>query len=86
MAGNAAGDKKLFSGREVGNAFGWRGGVSPGPGGKFVDEVVAGVEEFFGGDLAGGAEGGGMGDGGPAVAKGIEGGVDEVHIYGAFFA
>lgn len=55
-------------------------GIGPGPGGEFVDEVVASVEEFFGGDLAGGAEGGGISDGGPAVAEGVEGGVDEVHV------
>ena len=38
------------------------------------------MQEFFGGDLAGGSEGGGVGDGGPAVAEGVEGGVDYVHV------
>lgn len=79
MTGHAAGDEVLFARGEVGDAFGGGGGVGPGPGGEFVDEVVAGEDEFFGGDLAGGAEGGGVGDGGPAVAEGVESGVDYVH-------
>ena len=37
------------------------------------------MEEFFGGDLARCAESGGMVDGSPAVAEGVEGGVNEVH-------
>jgi len=79
MAWHAASDEKLFRGREVGDAFRGVRGIGPGPGGEFVDEVVACGNEFFGGDLAGGAEGGGVGDGCPAVAEGVEGGVDDVH-------
>lgn len=54
---HAAGDEELLAGRKVGDAFGWRRGVGPGPGGELVHKVVAGEDEFFGGDLAGGAEG-----------------------------
>lgn len=60
MAGHAAGDEVLFADWKVADAFVGRGGVGPGPSGEFVDEVVACEEEFFGGDLAGGAEGGGV--------------------------
>lgn len=79
MTRHAAGDEVLFPHGEVADALGCGGGVGPGPGGEFVDKVVAREDEFFGGDLAGGAEGGGVGDGGPAVAEGVEGGVDYVH-------
>lgn len=57
MAGYPAGDQELFPGREIGDSFGRGGGVGPGPGGELVDEVVACEDEFFGGDLAGSAEG-----------------------------
>ena len=70
MTGYAAGDEELFLGGEVGDAFLGRGGIGPGPGGEFVDEVVAGEDEFFRGDLAGGAEGGVVRYGRPAVAEG----------------
>ena len=60
MAGDAAGDKELFVGGQVGDGAGGRAGAGPGPGGEFVDEVVSCEEEFFGGDLSGGAEGGGV--------------------------
>ena len=79
MTGYPAGDEVLFSGGEVGNTFSRRRGIGPGPGGEFVDEVVAGEEELFGGDLAGGTEGGVVGYGGEAVTEGVEGGVEEVH-------
>lgn len=80
MTWYTAGDEILFAGWEVGNAFVGRGSVGPGPGREFVDEVVACEEEFFGGDLAGGAEGRGMRDGSEAVTEGVEGGVDEIHV------
>lgn len=72
-------DEILFSGGEIWDAFGGGGSIGPGPGREFVYEVVAGEEELLGGDLAGGAEGGGVGDRGPAVAEGIECGMEEVH-------
>ncbi len=56
-----------------------RRSIGPGPRGEFVDKVVAGVEEFLWGDLAGCAEGGGVSYWGPAVAEGVEGGMDKVH-------
>ena len=42
------------------------------------------MDELLGGNLAGGTEGGGMGNGSPAVTEGIEGGMDEVHGCGVF--
>ena len=66
----------------MGNCFRGRGGGRPGPGGELVDEVVAGEEEFVRGDLAGLAEGGGVGDGRPFVAEGGEFGVEGLHVDG----
>ncbi len=60
MTWHAARDEKLFGGRQVGDALGRGGGVGPGPGGEFVDEIVAGEDEFFGCHLARCAEGGGV--------------------------
>lgn len=80
MAWHAARYQKLFGGRQVGDTLGRSGSVGPGPGGEFVNEVVAGEYEFFGCHLACCAEGGGVGDGGPAVTEGVEGGVDYVHV------
>lgn len=80
MAGHTAGYEELFASGEVGNAFGGSRGVGPGPGGEFVDDVVTCEDELFGSHLAGCAESGGMGDGGPAVAEGVEGRVDDVHV------
>ncbi len=79
MTGYAARDEILLAGRKVGDTFCRRGGVGPGPCGELVDEVVACEDELFGCHLTGVAEGGGVGNGRPAVAKGIEGGVDDVH-------
>lgn len=79
MAGHAARYEVLLAGRQVGDSFRGGGGIGPGPGGEFVDEVVAREDELFGRDLACVAEGGGVGDGGPAVAEGVEGGVYDVH-------
>ena len=76
MTGHAARDEKLFGRRQVANTLGRSRRVGPGPGGEFVDQVVAGEYEFFGCHLPGATEGGGVGDGGPAVAEGVEGGVD----------
>lgn len=73
MTWHAARYEKLFCGRQVGDALGRSRGVGPGPGGEFVNEVVAGVDEFFGCHLARGAEGGGVRDWGPAVAESVEG-------------
>ena len=53
--------------------------IRPGPGGKLIYEVVARKDEFFRSYLTSGAEGGGMGDGGPAVSKSVERGVYEIH-------
>lgn len=72
MARYAPGYEKLFARGKVGDAFSG-GTVGPGPGGEFVDEVVACEDEFFGRHLARRAEGGGVGDGGPAVTEGVEG-------------
>ena len=55
-------------------------GIGPGPGREFVDQVVACEDELFGGDLAGGAEGGGVRDGSPLVEKGVESGTNDVHF------
>ena len=55
------------------------GRVRPGPGGELIDEVVACKDKFFRSYLASGAEGGGMGDGGPTVSKSVERGVYEIH-------
>ena len=82
MARHAAGDEELFLRGKVGHAFGGVRGRRPGPGGEFVDEVVACEEEFGGGDLPRGAEGGGVRDGRPFVAEGVEGRVEDVHGFG----
>ena len=79
MARHAAGYEELLGGGEVGDGFLGGLGSRPGPGWEFVDEVVAGEDKFFGGDLASCTEGGGVGDGGEAVAEGVEGGVDDIH-------
>ena len=55
------------------------GSGGPSPGGELVDEVVACKDEFFGGYLAGCAEGGGVGYWGPFVAEDVEGGADGLH-------
>lgn len=73
MAGHAPRDEVLFLRVEMRDLFGGGGCGRPGPGGEFVDEVVACEHEFFGSDLAGVAEGGGVGDGGPFVAEDVEG-------------
>lgn len=79
MAWDPARDQVLFVSREVGDGFRGRGGGSPGPGGKLVDEVVARQDELLWGDLTGCAEGGGMRYWSPAVPQGGEGGVEDVH-------
>lgn len=79
MARNPARDQILFVSGEVGNGFGRRGGGSPGPGGKLVDEVVAGEDELLWSDLTGCAKGGGVGYWSPTVPEGREGGVEDVH-------
>lgn len=79
MTGHAPRDEVLLLRREVGNLFGGGGSGRPGPGGEFVDEVVACKDEFLGGDLAGGTEGGSMRNGGPFVAENVEGGADGLH-------
>lgn len=81
MTGHAARYEELFGGRQVGDTLGRGGGVGPGPGGEFVNEIVAGEDEFFRCHLARCTEGGGMRDRGPAVAKGVEGRVDYVHVF-----
>ena len=73
MAWHTARYQELFCWRQIGNAFGRCRGFRPGPCGEFVDEIVTGKDEFFGCHLARCAEGRGVGDGGPAVAEGIEG-------------
>jgi len=75
VAGNPARYQELFVGWEVGNGFGSGLCARPGPGGEFVHDVVPGGYEFLGSYLACGTEGGGVGDGGEAVAEGVEGGV-----------
>ena len=80
MTWHSARYQELFCGRQVSGTLGRGRGVRPGPGGKFVDEVVAGEYEFFGRHLARCAEGGGVRDRGPAVAEGVEGRVDYVHV------
>lgn len=80
MTWHAARYEELFCGRQVDDAFGRGRGIRPGPGGEFVDEIVAGEDEFFGCHLARCAERGGMRDWGPAVAESIEGRVDYIHV------
>lgn len=57
MAGHPSRDQKLFAGGEIRNSFRWVRGISPGPGGKFIDYVVACEDKLLGGDLACAAEG-----------------------------
>ena len=73
MARHATGDEELFARREIRDAFRSGLGVGPGPSREFVDEIVACEDELFRCDLAGCAEGGSVGDGGPAIAEGVEG-------------
>lgn len=82
VTGDVTGDEELLAGGQVADAAGLGVGVGPGPGGELVDEVVAGGEELFWGDLAGLTEGGGMGDGRVAVAEGVDGRLDVVHGQG----
>lgn len=53
MAGHASRDEKLFAGGKMRDTLRRMRGISPGPGGKFVDDVVACKDKFFGSDLAG---------------------------------
>lgn len=76
MTRHTARYEKLLRGREVGNALGRGGGIGPGPGGEFVDEIVAGEDELFGRNLARCTEGGGVRDGSPAVSECVESRVD----------
>lgn len=57
-------------------------GISPGPGGELVDDVVACEDKFFGGDLACVAESRGVRYWGPAISESREGGVEDVHSEG----
>lgn len=76
MARHSARYEELFRRRQVGDALGRGRGIGPGPGGELVNKIVAGKYEFFGCHLARCAEGGGVRDWGPAVAEGVEGGMD----------
>lgn len=79
MARHPARHEVLLGGGQVGHRFGGGGGGGPGPGREFVDEVVARLQEFVRGDLAVGAEGGGVVDGGPFVAEDGEVGAEGLH-------
>src|SRR5277367_3867133 len=79
MTRNSSCNKELLPGREIVDAFRWRGGIRPRPSRKFVDKVVAGEQEFVRGDLPRRTEGGSVGYGGVGVAELVEGGVDDVH-------
>src|ERR1700685_2827661 len=57
-----------------------RGGVLPGPGGEFVDEIVSRLDELFDGDLSCFAEcGGSCCDGSNVLADVGEGGIQSTH-------
>ena len=82
MAGHATGDEELLFGREVGDAFGRCSSVTPGPSGEFVNEIVACEDELLRGDLASGAEGGGVGYWSPAVTERGKSGTNSIHVQG----
>ncbi|KAF3068760.1 hypothetical protein CFAM422_007725 [Trichoderma lentiforme] len=72
VAGDVSRDEELLAGGQVAGAEGLVVGVAPGPGRELVDEVVAGSDELFGGDLAGVAEGRGVRDGGVAIPQRVD--------------
>ncbi len=85
MTGDSARDQELFPRRKIRHPFRrWRG-VSPGPCGKLVDEIVSREHKLVRCDLTRGSEGGGMGYGRPPVAEGGDGGVEDLHDGGVRF-
>lgn len=79
MAWDTTSYQELFPSWEVRSTFRRVRRIRPGPGRELIYEVVARKDKFFGSYLASGAEGGGMGNGGPAVSKSVESGMYEIH-------
>ena len=79
MARDTTSYQELFPSWEVRSTFRRVRRVRPRPGGELIYEVITRKDEFFRSYLASGAEGGGMGDGGPAVSKSVESRVYEIH-------